>query len=229
MTKLEFRDLVAERRRSVAGRDGASVGRRSTIAAGGSRDCPPTRRRSWPASWIASSGSRPRRRHRTRLRDLERRDRGGAGSREARSNAGHLWSLDRTAARRAGSWSCARRDRSTIGCGWWRTIARAIGSGGATAVVSGGREGAAGGDSRTSSRNAAASLLQEVGRQGHPDPERTHRSNARAAQVALVIIGRDMQDEERRSRTAGSSDGTVQPGSAGISQRARMAGSGGGS
>lgn len=43
-------------------------------------------------------------------------------------------------------------------------------------------------------------LLKEIGRQGHPDPERQigHRP---AAQVALVIIGRDMFDEERRTRT----------------------------
>jgi hypothetical protein len=43
-------------------------------------------------------------------------------------------------------------------------------------------------------------LLQEIGRQGHSDPER--RLGGRpAAQVALVIIGRDMLDDERRTRT----------------------------
>lgn len=43
-------------------------------------------------------------------------------------------------------------------------------------------------------------LLQEIGRQGHPNPER--RIGGRpAAQVALVIIGRDMLDDERRART----------------------------
>ena len=43
-------------------------------------------------------------------------------------------------------------------------------------------------------------LVQEIGRQGHPDPER--RIGGRpAAQVALVIIGRDMRDDERRTRT----------------------------
>lgn len=43
-------------------------------------------------------------------------------------------------------------------------------------------------------------LLQEIGRQGHPDPER--RVGGRpAAQVALVIIGRDMFDDKRREQT----------------------------
>jgi hypothetical protein len=42
-------------------------------------------------------------------------------------------------------------------------------------------------------------LVQEVGRQGHPDPER-RIGERRASQVALVIIWRDMQNDERRAQ-----------------------------
>ena len=43
-------------------------------------------------------------------------------------------------------------------------------------------------------------LVQEVGRQGHPDPERRIGERT-AAQVAVVIIWREMRNDERRAQT----------------------------
>ena len=53
-------------------------------------------------------------------------------------------------------------------------------------------------------------LVQEIGRQGHTDPEQRIGRRS-AAQVALVIIGRDMQNDDRRRKLLDRLTGHLSP------------------
>ena len=171
----------------------------SRSPARGSKRCRPRRRRSWRASSSVSSGSPPRRKHRTTA---------GTGATTSPTRPIESSSSGRSSTMEPGSNGCSpggqlelreasSTDESDQTGG---ADVGAIGSGGAAAVVAGGREAIAGRDPRASSKNVAASWCRKSA--GRDIPIRSGGSAGRpAAQVALVIIGRDMLDDERRTRT----------------------------